>query len=164
MDENNNSHIFLKVWYLYYRWAGIWKVHRIGMRISNHDLQWDTLAAAAPLFPNAAKSNYTTTIAQYLFFLKKFSILNEKLQHIGSFKISNSSNNNIENENSKNVCFGFDEALETFGVRFIKQNITSNIIDNTTLKTNIKAVQTEKERIDLLLNKYLEDTTISRSS
>ena len=23
MDENNNSHIFLKVWYLYYRWAGI---------------------------------------------------------------------------------------------------------------------------------------------
>src|SRR6266496_3204268 len=32
MVENTNTNILLKIWYLYYRWAGIWKVHQIGMR------------------------------------------------------------------------------------------------------------------------------------
>ena len=62
------------------------------MRIDNHDLQRDTLAAAAPLFPSASKSNYATAIVQYLSLLKKFLILNEKLRYFSLFKISNSSN------------------------------------------------------------------------
>ena len=65
------------------------------------------------------------------------------------------------NENQKPVFFGFDKALETFDVHFIKQNITGNIIDETKLKANIKAAQTERERVDLLLSEYLEDTSIS---
>ncbi|POG78274.1 hypothetical protein GLOIN_2v1813984 [Rhizophagus irregularis DAOM 181602=DAOM 197198] len=66
-------------------------------------------------------------------------------------------------ENQKPVCFGFDEALETFGVHFIKQNISGNIIDEMKLKANIKAAQSERERVDLLLSEYLEDTSISQS-
>jgi len=58
---------------------------------------------------------------------------------------------------------GFDEALETFGVHFIKQNISGNIIDEMKLKANIKAAQSERERVDLLLSEYLEDTSISQS-
>ncbi|RHZ47541.1 hypothetical protein Glove_578g18 [Diversispora epigaea] len=37
----------------------IWKAHKIGIRIGNHDLQKNTLAAAASLFPSVEKANYT---------------------------------------------------------------------------------------------------------
>lgn len=84
--------------------------------------------------------------------------MNEILQHVGSFRIPK--NVNDINNNQKPVSFGFDEALETFGVHFIKQNITGNVIDETKLKANIKASQTERERVDLLLSEYLENTSI----
>ena len=32
----------------------------------------------------------------------------------------------------------FDEALEIYGVKFIKQNITGNVVDDETMKTRIK--------------------------
>ncbi|RIA83017.1 hypothetical protein C1645_834441 [Glomus cerebriforme] len=98
------------------------------MRIENHNLQRDALAAASPFFPSAGKSNYVVAIAQH------FSTLTN-----------------------------FDEALEMFGVHFIKQNITGNVINETKLKASIKAAQSERDRIDLLLSKYLEDTSISQS-
>ena len=53
--------------------------------------------------------------------------------------------------------------LEMFGVHFIKQNITGNIIDEMKLKANIKVAQAERERVDLLLSEYLEDTSISQN-
>ena len=83
------------------------------------------------------------------------------MQHVGSFKIPKNIDDGIENQ--KPICFGFDEALETFRVHFIKQNITGNVIDETKLKANIKAAQTERERVDLLLSEYLEDSSISQS-
>ncbi|RHZ88898.1 hypothetical protein Glove_20g23 [Diversispora epigaea] len=46
--NNENQNIILKIWYLYFKWAGIWKVHKIKIRIRNHDLQQDCLVA--PLF------------------------------------------------------------------------------------------------------------------
>ena len=157
MDGNTNTNIFLKIWYLFYQWAGIWKTHKIGMRIGKHDLQWDALAAASPLFPSAGKSNYSIAITQHLSTLIKYPKLNEILKYVGAFRIPK----NIDNE--KPVCFGFDKALETFGVHFIKQNITGNVIDETKLKANIKPAQAERDRIDLLICEYLEDTSISRS-
>ena len=57
MDGKNNTHICLKIWYLYYKWAGIWKIHRMGIRIGNFSIQKNSLAAAAPLFASAAKSS-----------------------------------------------------------------------------------------------------------
>ncbi|PKC54899.1 hypothetical protein RhiirA1_403288 [Rhizophagus irregularis] len=123
LDENNDTHILLKVWYLYYQWAGIWKVHRIGMRIGNHNLQQDALSAASPLFPSAGKSNYALAIAQHLSTLTKYPRLNEILQYVGAFRIPK--NNDNKNEDQKPVCFGFDEALETFGVHFSERAIDS---------------------------------------
>jgi len=131
------------------------------MRIGNHNLQCDALAAASPLFPSASKSNYALAIAQHLSTLTKYPKLNEILQYVGAFRIPK--NIDDENEDQKPVCFGFDEALETFGVHFIKQNITGNVIDETKLKASIKAAQSERDRIDLLLSEYLEDTSISQS-
>ncbi|RHZ51446.1 hypothetical protein Glove_478g13 [Diversispora epigaea] len=157
--DNENQNIILKIWYLYFKWAGIWKAHKIGIRIGNHDLQRNCLASAAPLFASAGKNNYTTAIAHYLSTLAKYPKLDRTLHEIGAFKLP--SDNNLTQDTP--ICFAFDEALETYGVHFIKQNITGNIINEETLKRNIKAAQCERERIDLLLSEYLEDTSISHS-
>ncbi|CAB5326022.1 unnamed protein product [Rhizophagus irregularis] len=53
----------------------------------------------------------------------------------------------------------FDKALETFGVKFIKQNVTGNVIDQENLKRQVKASQSEYERIELFLNEYLHNNT-----
>ncbi|GBC29737.2 hypothetical protein GLOIN_2v1771270 [Rhizophagus irregularis DAOM 181602=DAOM 197198] len=103
------------------------------MKIGNHNLQQDTLAAALPLFPSAGKSNYAVAITQHLSTLIKYLKLNENLQHVGSFRIPK--NIDDENNNQKPVCFRFDEVLETFGVHFIKQDITGNVINKTKLKS-----------------------------
>ncbi|RHZ90195.1 hypothetical protein Glove_4g21 [Diversispora epigaea] len=59
INGKNDKNILLKVWYLYYQWVGIWKAHKIGMRIGNHNLQRDTLVAASPLFPTNIKAAQT---------------------------------------------------------------------------------------------------------
>jgi len=150
--------IYFQIWYLYYKWAGIWKAHRIGMRIGNFGLQRDSLSAAGPLYASAAKSNYTTAIAHFLSTIAAHPQLEEKLNHCSAFKIPHDNDSDLHH-----VCFGFDEALETFGVRFIKGNISGNIIDEKNLKNQIKASQSERERIDLLMSEYLNDNSISHS-
>ena len=55
-----------------------------------------------------------------------------------------------------NHFFAFDEALETFGVKFIKQSLTSHKIDLETLKLQIKAAQFESERLSTLLTEFLD--------
>ena len=157
MDGKNNTHICLKIWYLYYKWAGIWKIHRMGMCIGNFSIQKNSLAAAAPLFASAAKSNYTTAIAHFLSTIAAHPQLEEKLQFVGSFKIPH------EKNEPNHICFGFDKALETFGVKYVKQNITGNTIDEKSLKDQIKACQDERDRIDLLLYEYLDNKSVSKT-
>lgn len=125
------------------------------MRIRNFDLQWDALSAASPLFASGAKFNYTTAIAHFLSTIASYPKFEEKLRYCCSFKIPN------ENpENAVPTCFGFDEALETFGVKFIKQHVNGNVIDEKNLKDQIKGIQDEKEWIDLLMSEYLGDHSI----
>jgi len=71
--------------------------NRLGMRIGNHNLQQNALAAISPLFLSTGKSNYAVTITQHLSTLIKYSKLNEILQHIGSFKILKNINDGNEN-------------------------------------------------------------------
>lgn len=139
---------------MYYKWAGIWKAHRMGMRVGNFDLQRNSLAAAGPLYASAAKCNYTTAIAHFLSTIAAYPKLEEKLRYCNAFKIPNE---------DRHVCFGFDEALETFGVRFIKQNVSGDVIDETNLNNQIKASQDERDRIDLLMSEYLNDHSVSHS-
>ncbi|GBC09194.1 hypothetical protein RclHR1_08680011 [Rhizophagus clarus] len=156
IEGNNNENICLKIWYTYFKWTRIWKAHQMAMRIGNFDLQRDALSAASPLFASTAKFNYTTAIAHFLSTIVAYSKFEEKLRYCCSFK--------IPNKNFKNAhptCFGFDEALKTFGVKFIKQHVNENVIDEKTLKDQIKDIQDERERIDLLMSKYLGDHSIS---
>ncbi|RGB25559.1 hypothetical protein C1646_771549 [Rhizophagus diaphanus] len=108
---------------------------KMGIRIGNFGLQRNSLSAAVPLYVSAAKSNYMTAIAHYLSIIAAHPKLEERLNY----------------------------SLETFGVRFIKQNVYENIIDEKNLRDQIKSSQDERERIDLLMSEYFNDYAVSYS-
>src|SRR5581483_8773265 len=58
--------------------------------------------------------------------------------------------------------YAFDEALETFGVKYIKENITGNSYNIENLKRQIKSTQSERERMDLLFGEFIDDIVISK--
>ena len=131
------------------------------MRVGNFDLQQDSLSAAGPLYASAAKSNYTTAIAHFLAAIEAHPELKERLRYCGAFKIPYDVDENPES--ARHVCFGFDEALETFGVKYIKQNISGNVIDERNLKNQIKSSQNKRDRVDLLISEYNNDYSTSYS-
>ncbi|PKY33084.1 hypothetical protein RhiirB3_451730 [Rhizophagus irregularis] len=57
---------------------------------------------------------------------------------------------------------GFDEALEMYGVGYVKKNIIGNVINQENLNLQIRATQEEKERIDALLNEFLDPYNYNR--
>jgi hypothetical protein len=146
-DEN----ICVKVWYFYYKYFTMWKSHLIGIRIGNYGLQRDSLTAFAPLFPAAGKNNYTTSVAHFLSILKKYPNLEKKLQYCASVNLTR-----------KGHYSGFDEALEMYGVGYVKQNIIENVINQENLNLQIRATQEEKERIDVLLNEFIDPYNYNR--
>ncbi|PKB96193.1 hypothetical protein RhiirA5_385508 [Rhizophagus irregularis] len=147
-----NENICIRVWYFYYEYFAMWKSHLIGIRIGNYELQRDSLTAFAPLFPAAGKNNYTTSVAHFLSILKKFSKLEEKLQYCASINLAR-----------KGHYPAFDEALEMRGVGYIKQNIIGNVVDQENLTLQIQATQEERERIDTLLNEFLDPYNYDRN-
>src|SRR3954466_12707901 len=98
----------------------------MGMRVGNFDLQQNSLSAAGPLYANAAKSNYITAIAHYLSIIAAHPKLEERLRYCSAFKIPYDIDE--DPNNTCHICFKFDEALETFSVKFIKQNVSGNLI------------------------------------
>ena len=87
----------------------MWKAHFIGIRIGNHDMQRVGLSAFSALFPSAGKNNYSKSVAHYLAILATYPQLEKKLCHVPSVNLT-----------QKGHYFAFDEALEMFGVKFIK--------------------------------------------
>ncbi|GBC53624.2 hypothetical protein GLOIN_2v1881008 [Rhizophagus irregularis DAOM 181602=DAOM 197198] len=124
--------------------------HHIGIRVGNYKLQKNALACFADLFTSAGKSNYSSSVTQYFGMLAQYPKLEEKLKCVSSVKIDN-------DEKRKGHYFTFDEALETFGIKFIKQNITGNVVDDNKLKLQVKAAQSERDCIGILLSEYLND-------
>jgi hypothetical protein len=72
----------------------------------------------------------------------------------------------IEEEGLENECEEDNEyeALEFFGVKFIKQNITGKTTDLKNLMLQIKSVQSEHEHMMLLFSEFVEDNTVVKGS
>ena len=64
-DIQNSSNNVLKVWYHFFCWGGWLKLHKLGIRMGNFELQMDCLCAFAPLFPSAGKNNYAKSAAHH---------------------------------------------------------------------------------------------------
>jgi len=130
----------MKVWYLFFRWTGYFVGHKIGIRKGNYMMQMANLTAFAPLFAAAGKYRYAGSVAHFLAQVRDDVQLQKLLKMACSVNITREGH-----------YLAFDEALEIHGVKFIKQNITGNVVDDETLKTKIKAAQSERERLSLLL-------------
>ncbi|GBC20034.2 hypothetical protein GLOIN_2v1785590 [Rhizophagus irregularis DAOM 181602=DAOM 197198] len=130
MDSNSGANNILRIWYLYYKWASIFKAHRVGIRVGNYKLQKNALSCFAGLFTSAGKSNYSSSVTQYLGMLAQYPKLEEKLECVSSVKIDNDEN---------------------------ERNITGNVVDDNKLKLQVKAAQSERDRIGILLSEYLND-------
>ncbi|UZO15179.1 uncharacterized protein OCT59_006612 [Rhizophagus irregularis] len=133
MDSNSGANNILRIWYLYYKWASIFKAHRVGIRVGNYKLQKNALSCFAGLFTSAGKSNYSSSVTQYLGMLAQYPKLEEKLNVFRQLKLITMK--------TKGSLLRIDEALETFGAKFIKQNITGNVVDDNKLKLQVKAAQ-----------------------
>ncbi|PYY20774.1 MAG: hypothetical protein DMG62_22055 [Acidobacteria bacterium] len=53
--------------------------------------------------------------------------------------------------------------MERFGVKYVKQNIGKNPGNDEDLKQRISSIQTERERLDVLLNEYVGEDIFIRS-
>ena len=123
----------------------------VGIRTGNTELQIQCLSASAPLFSVTGKSNYMRSV-HFLSILAKHPHLQSLLNYIRSVNLTRDGH-----------YFAFNKALETFGVKFIKQNITGNIVNEENLKQQIKSAQNEKERMELLFDEFIGDTVMSKS-
>ncbi|RHZ55596.1 hypothetical protein Glove_413g5 [Diversispora epigaea] len=120
--------------------------HRLEIRTGNFDLQYNCLTSFAPLFSIAEKSNYTCSIVHFISIIAQYSQLQQTLRHSASINLT-----------KKNHYYAYDETLETLGVKFIKQNVTGNVINEENLKQQIKSVQLKREHIDLLFAEYIDN-------
>ena len=105
--KGNNQ--FIKVWYLFFCWAGYLIGYKIRIRRGNYRMQMSNLAAFAPLFPAAGKFKYAISIVHFLAQVHDDLQLQKLLQMVCSVNLT-----------SEGYYLAFDKALETYDVKFIK--------------------------------------------
>src|SRR6185369_9675693 len=66
----------LRVWHLFFIWAGLWMSHKLGIRYGNFQMQHMNLIAFAPLFPVAGHYNYAESVTYFLSYIGR----NQRLQ------------------------------------------------------------------------------------
>ncbi|PKC05955.1 hypothetical protein RhiirA5_378214 [Rhizophagus irregularis] len=91
------------------KWASYWRAHWFGIRWGIFDLQHESLKAFSPLFPIAGKSNYARSVTHHIYCIENNSRLRAMLRVAPSVNLTNPGH-----------FFAYDEALETFGVKFVK--------------------------------------------
>jgi hypothetical protein len=109
-------------------------------------MQFKNLAAFSPFFAVAGKNNYARSTTHFLSYINENPDLQKLLQYVCSVNLTQPGH-----------FFGFDEALERFGVKFIKQNISGNYMDPEELKLQISSVQAERDQLTMLLSEYVGD-------
>ena len=142
----------LKVWHTFYRWARYLKLHKLGIRMANFDLQMHSLMAFSPLLLITKRVRYTESVARFL------TDLQRKPQLLQDLRAAPSINMTLEGSS-----YAHDEALETL-VRYIKQNIVRHKADLENLKRNIKSTQAEDERLNFLISEFTKDRLVSKNS
>ncbi|CAG8603299.1 4861_t:CDS:2 [Racocetra fulgida] len=124
--------------------------HRMSICLGNADMQLESLAAFAPLFPATGKNIYILSVIIFLESVSRNLQQYELFKHIASVNIT-----------KKNHYLAFDEALEQYGIKFVKQNLTSGLSNPVVLKQRIMAIQDERRRMILLYNEFVEDNIIN---
>lgn len=157
-NNMNDDEIFgsgnniLKAWYMFYKWGGLLKLHKMGIRMGNLELQLKSLQTFAPLFPITGKDRYGASVTRFLKCVSQDPELQKRLRAAPSINLT-----------QINHFMAYDEAIEVFGVKFVKQNIPGHVRDSEYLEELIKSVQTERERMLMLYDEFVNDNTASRN-
>jgi hypothetical protein len=114
-------------------------------------MQFKNLLAFSLLFSVAERSNYARFVTYFLSYINNDSALQNLLQHVCSVNFT-----------KEGHYFGFDETLKRFKIKFIKQNIGKNRIDENNLKTQISSVQNERDYLNILLLEYVGNAILIR--
>ena len=109
-------------------------------------MQSSHLAAFAPLFASGGKHLYSRASVHFLSEITRYPQLRQLLQHVGSVNLTREGH-----------YFAFDEALEVFGVKYIKQSMTQRIITEDNFKRHIKSAQSERAITDLLFSELSDE-------
>ncbi|RIB04079.1 hypothetical protein C2G38_2223353 [Gigaspora rosea] len=133
--------------------VGYMKLHKLGIRIGNFDLKLHSLMAFAPLFHITRKYRYAESVARFITELRNEPQLLQNLRTVPSINLT-----------QEGYYFAFDKALETFGIKFLKENMTGCATNLENLELNIKVAQTEYDRLNLLISEFTNDQSVSRSS
>ena len=131
-DIMEGENHLVKVWCLFFKWGSILKGHKTGIRTGNFDMQSSHLAAFAPLFASGGKHLYSRATVHFLSEITRYPQLRQLLQHVSSVNLTREGH-----------YFAFDEALEFFGVKYIKQSMTQRIITEDNFKRDIESAQSE---------------------
>lgn len=107
MDVNSGANNVLRIWYFYYKWASIFKAHRVGIRVGNYKLQKNALAC----------------LRDYL---------HQRENQIIQYQLRNT-------------------------LVYWLNILNGNDVDVNNLKLQVKAAQSERDRIGILLSEYLND-------
>ncbi|KAF0455591.1 hypothetical protein F8M41_001472 [Gigaspora margarita] len=118
----------------------------IACEIYCNNLLDTNLAAYAPLFPVARKFKYASSVAYFLAQVHDDPQLQNLLQIICSVNLT-----------KEGYYFAFNKALETYGIKYTKQNITNNLIDQQTMILKIQAVQNKENYLLILLVEYINN-------
>ncbi|RIB00931.1 hypothetical protein C2G38_2051275 [Gigaspora rosea] len=129
--------------------VGYMKLHKLGIRIGNFDLKLHSLMAFAPLFYITRKYRYAESVARFITELQNEPQLLQNLRTVSSINLT-----------QEGHYFAFDEALETFGIKFLKENMTGCATNLENLELNIKAAQTEYDRLNLLISEFTNDQSV----
>src|SRR5215204_5694677 len=121
--------------------------------MGDFDLQIDSLKAFAPLFPVPGKFRYAESVTRFLATVQTNPDLQQKLHIVASVNLM-----------AKDHYLGYDEALERFGVMFIKQTLVRRATDKENLMNNIRSAQTIHERLTTALNEFLDDPSAARGT
>ena len=95
-------------------------------------MQIRNLEVFSPLFLTTGKSNYARSVVYFLTYVESDPHLQDLLKCVCSVNLTHPGH-----------YFAFDEALERFGVKFVKQNIGGKILNDEELKSQISSVQIE---------------------
>ena len=112
-------------------------------------MQIANLAAFASLFPAAGKFKYASSVAHFLAQVHDDPQLQNLLQMVCSVNLTREGH-----------YLAFDEALETYGVKYTKQNITGNLTNQQTMMSKIQAIQSEENHLSILLVEYIDDIVL----
>ncbi|RIB30020.1 hypothetical protein C2G38_2153765 [Gigaspora rosea] len=150
IPKGNNN--ILKVWYIFYQWTGYLKLYKHSIRLANFDLQMHSLMAFAPVFHITRKYRYAESVSRFISELRSDPQFLQALRTVPLVNLTQEEN-----------CLALDEALETLGVKFLKENMTGYATNLENLKLNMKATQAEYDRLILLISEFTGDSLISRS-